>query len=478
MAKKPSVKSSNLVSVVSFVTLLVILASVFVLSGSFSDFVTTINKPKASQANPKVTESFADAFKDGAINEAKWVVTKSEGVAVAETTTDNLRIGVSAGSVHDKVKSGSLTFKELIKDNGDFRALAVVYKPIVTGEGTGVTALRFSSKGTEDKEAAAVRWVVKGSTSRVSFVIVGADGKRLETEQADIKSNVAVLRLDRINKKYRAFYKVGSDVTGDTAWKALGSDADVTLGNEGFFSLSTHNGGVDNKFPQVVGRIDQVNIGWEGDPKTSVGFSDAFANDVVGKQWKVYKTEGAQVYENANDNLIAALSAGGINNKPRSIRLVRTIPVVPENKDFVMNAGVLKPVVVGKGQGQTSLGFVSTGSIDDEAAALHWVVSGNTISRLVFVTRGPDGTLVQRASVDVPVSMKRLTLRLSRTGDKYTAMYRTGDNDSNFVSVGNSENSVFGAAGHVMLSVNNIGANNEFPRVIGRFDEVTGHVNK
>ncbi len=478
MAKKPSAARLNLLSVVSFVTLLLILVSVFVLSGSFSDIVTTIAKSKASRANPKITESFADAFKDGVINEDKWIISKTEGANITETTADNLRFAVGDGNTGGKVKAGTLILKELLKNNGDFRATAVVYKPVVTGEGTGITALRFSSKGTDDDEAAVVRWQVSGTSSKVVFVVNGADGNRMETQAVDIQSNIAILRLDRINKKYRAFYKVGRDTSADTNWIPLGAEADASLGNEGHISITTHNAGVSNKYPKVIGRVDQFNFAWEGDPATKTGFSDAFANGALGKNWKIVSSQGAQVYENENDNLIMSLTSGGLNGKPRSARIVRTVPVIPEHKDFVVNTTLYKPTVVGAGQGLSGLGFVSTGNVDDEAAMVRWVVSGNTMSKLVFVARAPDGTTAEISSVPLDVSVKRITLHLARTGDKYAAFYRTGDSDTNFIPIGHEVSSNFGAAGHVMLMVNNIGANGAYPRVVGRFDGVTGSVSK
>lgn len=478
MAKKPSAGKLNILSVVSFVTLMVILVTVFVLSGSFSTLITTITKSKASQANPKITESFVDAFKDGVINPEKWTVVKSEGVTISETAADNLRFDIPAGGINNKARGGSLTFKELFKDNGDFRVMAVAYRPIVTGEGVGMTGIRFSSKGADDDEAATVRWQVNGTKSTAVFVVNGADGTRLETEQVNVAGNIAILRLDRINKKYRAFYKLGNDLSGDSNWIPLGNETNATLGNEGRVSLFTNNTGSGGKFPKVVGRMDQVHIGWEGDPSSRTSFSDAFSDGAMGKYWKVYKTDGAQVYENKNDNLIMSLASGGINKKPRYARLVRTSPVIPENKDFALNTTLYKPVVVGEGSGLAALGFVSAGNVDDEASNLRWVVSGNTVSKLVFVVRAPDGSLAETASVNLDAKVKKLTLRLVRTGNKYAAFYRTGDNDTDFIRVGADASSNFGAAGHVMLMVNNIGANDKFPRVVGRFDGVSGSVSK
>lgn len=478
MAKKSSPAGLNLLSVVSFVTLLLILVSVFVLSGSFSDLVTTINQSKASRANPKVTESFVDPFKDGNIDPDRWRVSKSEGVVITETPADNLRFDVPAGAVNGKARSGNMTFKQVLKDDGDFRAMAVVYRPVVTGEGMGITGIRFSSKGADDDEAAVIRWQVSGTSSKAVFAVTGADGKRLETEKKDVAGNIAILRLDRINKKYRAFYKLGRDLTGDTAWIPLGSETDASLGNEGSVTVFTRNGGIADKFPKVVGRMDQFNIGWEGAPKTTVSFSDPFANEVINKNWKTYKTEGAQVYENANDNLIMSLTTGNRNNKPRYAQVVRTLPAVPEDKDFTLNAVVYKPTVVGDGNGFSGLGFVSTGNVDDEAVAVRWVVSAASVSRLVFIVRAPDGSLAERASVNIDAKVKRLTLRIARNGKKYTGHYRLGDSDTDFVQIGNSESSNFGAAGRVKLMVNNMGAGNKFPRVVGRFDHVSGSVSK
>lgn len=477
MAKKSSPASLNLVSVVSFITLLLILVSVFVLSGSFSDLVTTINKSKASQANAQVTESFMDPFKDGVISTDAWTVVKTDGVTVAETAADSLHVDVTEGNVGGKVKSGTLIYNELLKGTGDFRAVAVVYKPVVTGEGTGITAIRFSSKGEDDDEAAVVRWAVSKDSSKISFLVNGADGNRMETQKAEVKSNIAVLRLDRINKRYRAFYKLGSDTTGDKNWIALGNEADASLGNEGRISIATHNGGVGGKFPKVVGRLDQFHIAWEGDPSTKKGFSDAFANGNIGGNWKVSRTDGAQVYENKNDNLIMSMPSGALAGKGRYAVLTRTQPVVPQGKDFAFQAKLYKPAVIGEGTGYAGLRFVSVGAIDDEAASVRWV-AGKDVSKIVFVVRAPDGTLAERASVDVPAALKSATLRLVRVGNSYRGWYRTGDADTDWVAIGSEESSNFGANGTVSLIVSNAGVPNKFPRIVGRFDSVNGSVDK
>lgn len=62
-----------------------------------------------------------------------------------------MRFDIPAGGINNKARGGSPTSKELFKDNGDFRAMVVAYRPIVMGEGVGMTGIRFSSKGADDK---------------------------------------------------------------------------------------------------------------------------------------------------------------------------------------------------------------------------------------------------------------------------------------------------------------------------------------
>ncbi len=477
MAKALSSAKANLLSVVSFITILVILGSVFVLSGSFNDIVTTITKSKASQANPKLTQSFADAFNDGKVNEEKWTAAKSGDATINETTADNLRIDIPAGSVDGKAKGANLTFKELMKEKGDFRVVAVVYRPVVTGEGMGVSGLRFASTGTTDDEGANLQWRVNGNDSKVVFVVRAPDGTRLESEVKELKSNVAVLRLERLNKRYRAFFKPGRDVSGDVGWTPLGSEWNAALGDDGKLAVYANNVGLNGKFPKVAGRVDTIHMSWEGEEATRIGYSDAFANGNIGTKWNVAKTDGAQVYENANDNLIMSLPSGAVNSKARYAVLTRKEPVIPQGKDFGMNVRMFRPTVVGEGVGYSGMRFVSAGSVDDEAASVRWVV-GKNVSRIVFAARNPDGTVAEHAQVNVPETVKAVTLRLVREGNSYRGWYRTGDSDTNWVLVGKKDDVNFGANGRVGLVVSNDNGSKKYPRVVGRFDQVNGSVAK
>jgi hypothetical protein len=474
MAAKKSSKVSTFVWVLSF---LFILLSIFVLSGKFGELVTTITKSSASKANPDVSQVFADAFKADTVNTDKWTVVKTGDATVNQTVANNLRIDIPVGSVSGNPKVGRLEFKEQIGEGEDFRVISVVYRPVVTGQGVGITGLRFNSTGGDNDEGSVLSWSVNGASSKVSFVVIAADNSRLINQTADLVSNVAVFRMERVKGKYRAFYKPGNDVSGDTNWIPLGTEIGNSTGKKGNIFLVTNNGGVTGKFPKVAGRFDQVNIWWKGAPTTNTSFKDAFANGNLGTQWKDNKSAGVQVYENVKDNLIMAVPSGAMNNLPKYALLNRQAPTVPTGKDFTMTAALYKPTVVGEGRGYAGLRFVSAGATDDEAASVRWL-TGTGLSKVVFVVRAPDGSLAERSAVDVPVGTTALTIRLVRIGTNYRGWYRIGDADADWKPVGKEESSNFGATGTIGLIVSNMGHSGKFPRVVGRFDSVSGSVAK
>lgn len=474
--KKKSVSISSIVWIATFVTVLI---SVFVLSGKFSDLVTTITQSKASQVNPILTESFIDPFKDADINLEKWSVHKNGDTTLTETAVNNLRMVIPTGSASDRPKSANLTLKQSINANGDFRIIAVLYRPIVTGDGAGRSGLRFSSTGSTDDEGAVLRWMVNGASSKVSFIVTGADGTRLESQSDNLASNIAVFRIERINHRYRAFYKSGRDTSPDTAWTALGSESNASLGNAGSVSIFTNNVGLDGKYPRVVGRFDQVIIRWEGDeaavdPKRT-HFSDAFANGVLGQNWIIGRPGGAQIYENSNDNLIVSMPSGAISGVARVAAINRKEPVIATEKNFMIQSLLFKPTIAGAGVGYAGIRFVSQGNVDDEGAGVRWV-AGNGRSRLVLVVRNPDGTVSERESVNLPDTEKKIVLRLVRNGDKYSGSYRRGDLDTDWITIGTATSANFGANGKVGLIVSNGSVSGKFPRVVARFDGVSGWV--
>lgn len=472
----------NVFTLLTIGTLLFLGITTFILSSNFSTIVTPfgpLGNIFATIPQPQLTQGFTDEFKTDSVNEEIWDIVKTGDTTLTQTAGNRLKIEVPAGNTDGKAKIGSLVSKQVMDDRGDFRILVVVNRPVVTGQGMGVAGIRFSSSGDDDDEGAVVQWRVNGSASKVSFVVRSADGTKLESNQEDLVSTVAVLRLDRINRRYIAYYKVGNNLTADTSWKRLGGEWNATLGNEGKVSLFVHNSGWSDKYPKVIARFDTARVRWEGEEATTIGFSDAFANGIVGKNWRETKTDDVVIRESARDNLVFALQQGPAQGGfARRATLVRTNPVIPEGKDFRVSTTLYKPNVEGVGTGSASLRFVSAGNIDDEASAVRWVIGSNGTNRVVFLTRAPDGTVAERAHADIPANTRALTLRLVRNGTRYAGAYRIGDGDAEFVTIGEAESSNFGANGRISLNANNSGAGRKFPKVTARFDHVTGSVDK
>jgi hypothetical protein len=179
------------------------------------------------------------------------------------------------------------------------------------------------------------------------------------------------------------------------------------------------------------------------------------------------------------------VSQGSVSEKARTGWLVRTSPVVENDKSFTIQSKIYKPIVTGDGYGQSSLSFQSTGSLDDESAAVRWVVSEKEkVSKLVFVLRSPDGTIIgERGVKDIKgIGTNKLTVRLNRKIEsgktRYSAFYRTGDGDSEWMNIGNEEDGSLGGDGNIVLSTSNTGIEKKFPKVIGRFDSVSGSVQR
>lgn len=479
MAKKHN-KTSRLSVVVFTVSLVFIFASLLIISGALPNIVTTITQSSASRGVPKVTERFTDNFKTDTVNEQKWSTHARGNGRIMQTASNNLRMDIPQGNHENKPKITVLTFKELIKETGDFRLIAVVYRPVVDGEGAGIAGLRFNSKGGDDDEGATIRWIVNGDNSIVHFVVNGTDGTKLESERMKLDSNIALLRLDRINRQYQAYFKPGRDLSADTGWTKLGQEWNRSLGADGRVSLFTQNTG--DKFPKVTGRFDSAHIGWEGEPSANdtATFSDAFANGNLGVRWKELTTKGAQIYENDRDNLIMSLASGQADGKRRSAVLYRLQPNVLADKDFRFHAQIFKPTVVGEGKGEAGLRFSSAGNVNDEGASVRWIADAGNLSRLSLMVRNPDGTIAEKAGVNMDPKVKKLTVRLVRTGtNDYRGWYRIGDGDGDFVLIGSYKTSDnFGANGKVQLYVTNRGDGGKFPRVVARFDRAWGSMEK
>lgn len=52
------------------------------------------------------------------------------------------------------------------------------YRPVINGAGAGGHTVRFSSKGSTDKETAVLAWTIEGGKSTLRFSVTGKDGKK------------------------------------------------------------------------------------------------------------------------------------------------------------------------------------------------------------------------------------------------------------------------------------------------------------
>lgn len=455
------------------------IAALVVISGNFTSietpFAPKIN-PFATANQPKLTQNFADVFKAETINTEKWAIKTVGDAKIIQSNANNLRFDLPAGDAGGAPKAAHLTYKDEIDEKSDFQIISVMYKPQVTGTGAGVTGVKFNSSGSENDEGAMVQWVTNGGSSKVSFRVMGPDGSVIESEAETIESNMAVVKLERVNKKYRAYFKQGKDETGDVAWRPLGQERDSKLGKGGKVTLFTHNSGSGKNFPKVIGRFDSVRIAWEGAPNSSISFSDAFANGAVNRNWNVPSVPGTSVKESPADNLVINITNGAAGTTPKRAMLVRKDPIVTAKQGFTTQVSMNKPVVTGNGTGTAGIAFQTTGATNEESAQVYWSVTGGT-SKLIFSVRSADGSLVERGSVDVK-DAKRLTLRLTRKEGSYLAHFRRVDNDTDFVQIGESAKVENAVDGRINLFASNTGIGAKFPAVIAKFDQVNGTVNQ
>lgn len=492
MAKSQKVRASGSSKSIAFVIIgVVTLVAVSLLLMNVSSF--SLLNPKASALTPKLSRRYTDNFKSETINEDFWKtskVTKGDAtkIAIKTTTLDNLAMVLPA----DKDSSwAGLLMKDPVKDLDDFRLDAVIYRPQVTGAGTARVGIQFRSAGDENDEVAGLFWrATSGSSAdEIVFYVNGGGGKRRITQTVKMESKSAVLRLVRVNKTYVAYFKNGTDLTGDSPWQLVGQctetkDCNKGLGKGGTLLLQSYNGEDKDKYPQVITRIDTAIVAWEDasyTPPAKASFSDAFANQTVSKLWKQNVSDGAKITETKGENLVFSIPDTNTSSKVGYARVRRTSPTVGIEKDFSYTATVYKPTVKSAGAGFGGISFVSASNENKESASLRWIVTENA-SYLSFSVVDRKGTSVEKARKDISAS--RVTLRLSRFGTKYRAFYRTGnDGDSAWINVGDvAEEETLGESGVFIISASNLGVKvdgkEKFPAVVFRVDSAYGNVEK
>lgn len=251
-------------TIATIIFLLFIAFTILALSENFENLISPFApqvKPQATRVQPTITDSFQDTFRDGTIGATRWTPFATDGVLVRETTNENLRVAVDAGSAAGNARRGGLRANPVIGENKDFEIRAQVRRPLVTGTGTGRLGVRFVSSGNLDDEIASLRWVVGGPASYLIFSVKAPDGSVLDSSAVNINTNVVSLRLVRVNsKRYRGEYKLGTMGLGGQ-WNIVGNERDAALGAAGLVSLFAANNAPE--FPQVLGRFEAVYVGWE-----------------------------------------------------------------------------------------------------------------------------------------------------------------------------------------------------------------------
>ncbi len=208
-------------------------------------------------------EFMGDRFNGASIDTSKWAVSTQSGTTATQSATDNLVLNITAGANGNKPKVVSLLTKTSIDQKKNFWATTSMFKPIVTGEGTGRSGFQFLTNGANNDEAGTIAWIVSGSSSKLVFTVQAANGKVLAKEEVDLAAadNKVILRISRNQEGYIGLYKIGAS-DSDTAWKKFSSRVVISNTGEGRFRLFASNGGTVGKYPAVKARFDAFSVGY------------------------------------------------------------------------------------------------------------------------------------------------------------------------------------------------------------------------
>lgn len=417
--------------------------------------------------------SFSDRFGDGLIAKALWNVSKSDGVTVVETKSDNLRVTIPVGAVSGKPRNAIMSYKEMVSAGQDFTMSTRLYKPIVSGSGIGRSGIRFGGGDGNESEGLLLYWEVSGTTSEIVFV-VNAGGTNVSTQRIAASGSQIQLMLKRTGTEYSAAYR-SDNFDDDNPLVAVGESV-VSPGQVGGkVRLFVTNVGEGSNYPRVVGRFDSVTI---TSNLSSQVIADNFDENgaLEAAKWGVQE-RGSVDLRKANGNLIMHIDAAQLSGEnttlnPSSLRAVSTAEITKDKRGVAI-VEVFKPNVPGPGTGMVGLSFNSESDKNEESASIRWVVTGNT-SKLVFAVRNAAGKVVERESVTLGANRNRVTLRLTHGDGKYNAQYRLGpglDDDTGFKTLGTEVNPRLGAKGAFgIFAVNTVVGNLKSTEVTGKFD--------
>lgn len=221
-------------------------------------------------------------------------------------------------------------------------------------------------------------------------------------------------------------------------------------------------------------------------PILTKSFVDNFAsNQIDNSKWDVIATDGVTAQTTSEKNLLFSISSGSVNNSQRSGTLSFKSQI-GEDKDFTIEAMVLKPRVDGNGDTVSGVKFYSDKQTGAEIVSLKWVRNAQNGSKIIMQTHDKQGKLVEVGSVNYEGD--QVKLRLVRAQNAYRGVYfPNNDPDSARTIVGEiPTDKDLGVSGYLALFANNHPiweVNQNYPKVEAQFDnttiewqEGTGHV--
>jgi hypothetical protein len=464
--------------------------------------------------------AYNDNFSDLKINDTRWTIYKSDATAKAEdiqeTTADNLRISLQKGPDSDgtnkgKAKSAALVFKQPFPAGKDFRIGARIYPPTVVNDtgvktGVGIAGVRFIDNSANDTEGTTIAWrkgLLNGvEVNELVFTVTNGTGTGSTTSKV-VKltgGKEAQVMIRRVGTEYIGMYRM-DNFDDDNPWITISKVTSTQIGSSGTARLYVSNVGNAGVFPAVSERFDAVSMS----SNTGVTvFSDNFKKGGVpdATKWGISNNQGVSApATEVNDNLklsvlATLLKTNSAKSNPGNVHMAAKTEVGADKSAYA-DAELFKPQLgIGDGAGVSGVYFASSAknSVDAESATVRWQVTKSTlstgkpavISELYFKVLDTQGKLVgTEHKITLSNKVTRLTLRLSRNSDSYTAHYRVGpglDDDSGWASLG-SETGNLGAKGHFGVFATQRGSvlsngNETAPAVNASFDSFILSYNK
>lgn len=428
--------------------------------------------PIPPNTTPNINTSFWDNFEGQSLNSKRWKVYGNDSsVKVQEGNRDNLSIVVKKGQTNFKPKSGGVVFNTGIPKDSDFRSSITIYKPTITdGRGEVASGISFSPVSGKEEDGVKVFWKVNNSTlSRLVMTYRNNKGEIVELGKVDIKESVIQIRLVRVGTEYRGMYKLG--LNDDLPWKVIASSKDITSVGAGYIRYYATNLGTESNYPGLKSRIDTSSIGWFDSalPEKEI-INDTFSGLVVNrKKWSYHNEKGTKTTIGFGSNLVESISKGSIDKKART-NYITTKKTITKGKTFRVSSQILKPLVKGDGIGNAGIEYFTTNNNDKEKISITWS-SGNNTNKIICIIQDSQGKEVFNQSINLNKDTNKIVVVIARNEDGYTTMFKEKiSDDEPFIKI--TEKILLQNAndGVIRLITTNVGYDNKYPSVKGRFD--------